>query len=60
MAAASVNPIDVRRSEGYGRKLLSLLGAGKFPLILGNDFAGIVTAVGSGVSTLRLATGFTE
>jgi NADPH:quinone reductase-like Zn-dependent oxidoreductase len=53
VAAASVNPIDVRRSEGYGRRLLSLLGAGKFPLILGNDLAGIVTAVGSGVSTFK-------
>ncbi|TWI28341.1 alcohol dehydrogenase catalytic domain-containing protein [Mesorhizobium tianshanense] len=53
VAAASVNPIDVRRSEGYGRRLLSLIGAGKFPLILGNDFAGIVTGVGSGVSTFK-------
>ena len=53
VAAASVNPIDVRRSEGYGRRLLSLLGAGKFPLILGNDLAGTVTAVGSGVSTFK-------
>ena len=53
VAAASVNPIDVRRSEGYGRKLLSLLGAGEFPLILGNDLAGIVTDVGSGVSTFK-------
>ena len=53
VAAASVNPIDVRRSEGYGRKLLSLLGAGKFPLILGNDLSGIVTDVGSGVSTFK-------
>ena len=29
VAAASVNPIDVRRAEGYGLRLLSLLGAGK-------------------------------
>jgi len=28
--AASFNPIDVRRAEGWGRRLLSLLGAGKF------------------------------
>ena len=54
VAAASVNPIDVRRSEGYGRRLLSLLGAGRFPLVLGNDLAGIVTAVGSGVSTFKV------
>ena len=46
VAAASVNPIDVRRAEGYGRRLLPLIGAGRFPLVLGNDFAGIVTAVG--------------
>ena len=47
--AASVNPIDVQRSSGYGRKLLSLLGAGKFPLVLGNDFAGTISAVGADV-----------
>ena len=60
VAAASVNPIDVRRSEGYGRKLLSLIGAGKFPLVLGNDFAGIVTAWDPAYRPSRLATGFTE
>ena len=53
VAAASVNPIDVRRSEGYGRRLLSLLGAGTFPLVLGNDLAGTITAVGAGVSTFK-------
>jgi len=52
--AASVNPIDVRRSEGYGRRGLSLLGAAKFPLVLGNDFAGTITARGSRVSSLRI------
>ena len=31
VAAASVNPIDVRRAQGYGRRLLSLVGAGRFP-----------------------------
>lgn len=44
--AASVNPIDVRRAEGYGLRLLSLIGAGKFPLVLGNDFAGTIAATG--------------
>ena len=53
VAAASVNPIDVRRSEGYGRRLLSLIGAGRLPLVLGNDLAGIVTAVGSGVANFK-------
>ena len=47
VAAASVNPIDVRRAEGYGLRLLSLLGAGKFPMVLGNDFAGTVAECGS-------------
>jgi NADPH:quinone reductase-like Zn-dependent oxidoreductase len=46
--AASVNPIEVRRATGYGRRLLSLMGASRFPMTLGNDFAGVVADVGSG------------
>ena len=46
--AASVNPIEVRRAAGYGRRLLSLMGASRFPMTLGNDFAGVVADVGSG------------
>ena len=46
--AASVNPIDVRRAAGYDRRLLSLMGESRFPMALGNDFAGVVAAVGSG------------
>jgi NADPH:quinone reductase-like Zn-dependent oxidoreductase len=48
--AASVNPIDVRRAGGYGRRLLGLKGAATFPLVLGNDLAGTVEAVSPGVS----------
>jgi reticulon-4-interacting protein 1, mitochondrial len=48
--AASFNPIDVRRTAGYGRRLLSLMGASRFPMALGNDFTGVVAAVGSGAS----------
>ncbi len=51
--AASVNPIDVRRAEGYGVRLLSLVGAGKFPMVLGNDFAGRVVTAGMKVSALK-------
>ncbi len=51
--AASVNPIDVRRAEGYGRRLLSVLGAGKFPMVLGNDFAGTVGTTGAKVSAIK-------
>jgi NADPH:quinone reductase-like Zn-dependent oxidoreductase len=48
--AASVNPIDVRRANGYGRRLLSLMGASRFPMTLGNDFAGTVVTVGARAS----------
>jgi len=53
--AASVNPIDAKRAGGYGRRLLGLKGAARFPLVLGNDLAGTVAAVGARVS--RLAPG---
>lgn len=51
--ATSVNPIDVKRAGGYGQRLLKLKGAGKFPLVLGNDIAGVVESVGAGVTNLR-------
>jgi NADPH:quinone reductase-like Zn-dependent oxidoreductase len=54
VAAASVNPIDVRRAHGYGRQLLSLVGAGRFPMVLGNDFAGTVTALGDNVDEFKI------
>ncbi len=52
---ASVNPIDVKRAAGYGQRVLSLMGAGGPALVLGNDFAGVVTEVGRDV--LHVATG---
>lgn len=51
--ATSVNPIDVKRAGGYGRLLLGLKGAGKFPLVLGNDIAGVIDAIGPGVNDWR-------
>lgn len=48
--AAAVNPIDVKRAGGYGQRLLKLKGAGKFPLVLGNDIAGVVESVDAGSS----------
>ena len=48
--AASVNPIDVGRAAGYGRRLLSLRGASRFPLTLGNDFSGAVVTAGARAS----------
>lgn len=46
---ASVNPIDVKRAAGYGQRVLSLMGAGGREVVLGNDFAGVVTEVGQDV-----------
>jgi len=53
VGATSINPIDVKRAAGYGRRLLGLKGAGKFPLVLGNDIAGVVASVGDGVTAWR-------
>lgn len=52
VAATSVNPIDVKRAAGYGRRLLGLKGAATLPVVLGNDVAGVVQEVGAGVSGL--------
>jgi reticulon-4-interacting protein 1, mitochondrial len=52
--AAAVNPIDVRRAAGYGRRLLSLMGAARFPLTLGNDFAGTVVRVGARATDFKV------
>lgn len=51
--ACSVNPIDAKRAQGYGRRLLGLKGAGRFPLVLGNDLVGTVETVGAGVTRWR-------
>jgi reticulon-4-interacting protein 1, mitochondrial len=48
--AAAVNPIDVKRAAGYGRRLLGLKGAARLPVVLGNDVAGVVQEIGQGVS----------
>lgn len=48
--ASAVNPIDLKRAAGYGQRLLGLKGAGRFPLVLGNDVVGRIEAVGPGVS----------
>ena len=45
-----MNPIDVKRAAGYGRRLLGLKGAATLPVVLGNDIAGVVQEVGPGVS----------
>uniref|UniRef100_A0A914X0C4 Alcohol dehydrogenase-like N-terminal domain-containing protein n=1 Tax=Plectus sambesii TaxID=2011161 RepID=A0A914X0C4_9BILA len=60
--AASVNPIDVRMSEGYGNAIVgvmrqigqrSLNPVSPFPLTLGRDCSGVVREVGRGVQRFR-------
>ncbi|KAF1770137.1 hypothetical protein GCK72_001955 [Caenorhabditis remanei] len=58
--AASVNPIDVEMSQGYGREFLGTwkkiescdFAASRFPLIPGRDCTAIVDAVGGDVHNL--------
>ena len=47
--AASVNGADYKVRRGKGRYLLN-----KFPHILGRDFSGVVSALGAGVSDLKV------
>lgn len=48
--AASINPVDFKIRDGALKLLLSY----KFPLILGNDFAGEVVKVGRGVKEYQV------
>ncbi|MBK9020737.1 MAG: NADP-dependent oxidoreductase [Sulfuritalea sp.] len=50
MQAASVNPVDFKTRMGMLRALQSY----RMPAILGNDAAGIVTALGPGVAGFRV------
>lgn len=47
--AASVNPVDFKIRDG----MLKMMVPFQFPLILGNDFSGVVKAVGAGVTRFR-------
>lgn len=48
--AASINPIDIKTKDGGLRMLLKY----KMPMIMGSDFAGIVTETGSFVSDFNV------
>jgi NADPH:quinone reductase-like Zn-dependent oxidoreductase len=50
IAAASINPADVRLPGGEFRDVVSLT----FPHVPGNDFAGTVTETGAGVTAYRV------
>ncbi|MDP9423406.1 MAG: NADP-dependent oxidoreductase [Pseudomonadota bacterium] len=48
--AASVNPVDSKIRNGEFKLFLPY----RFPLVLGNDFAGVVIGVGAGVRRFRI------
>ena len=47
--AASVNPVDIKTREGKLKTLLKY----RFPLVLGNDLAGVVSDVGARVTRFK-------
>jgi alcohol dehydrogenase len=47
--AASVNPVDIKTRDGKLKTLLKY----RFPLVLGNDLAGVVSDVGSEVTRFK-------
>jgi NADPH:quinone reductase-like Zn-dependent oxidoreductase len=49
--AASINPLDVRMMEGYGRNMIGC--SRELPVVLGRDVSGEVCAVGADVLSLK-------
>ena len=52
--AAGAYAAGAHTGYAYGRRLLSLVGAGRFPMVVGNDFAGTVTALGDNVDAFKI------
>ncbi|XP_060079949.1 reticulon-4-interacting protein 1 homolog, mitochondrial-like [Ylistrum balloti] len=60
--AASVNPIDVLMTKGYGKDILNVLRgkaspistAAEFPLVFGRDFSGVITQKGKAVRNYKV------
>ncbi|WP_404274210.1 NADP-dependent oxidoreductase [Exiguobacterium undae] len=48
--AASINPVDFKIRDGNVKLLIPY----QFPLILGNDFSGVVTEIGSAVTKFQI------
>ncbi|MEK7594392.1 MAG: NADP-dependent oxidoreductase [Patescibacteria group bacterium] len=48
--SAGVNPFDIAVREGFARQMAEL----SFPAVLGGDLAGVVSEVGSGVTSLKV------
>lgn len=60
--AASVNPIDVLMTQGYGSKVINILRNqsnplvhnSEFPLTLGRDFSGVIVEIGKAVKNYKV------
>jgi NADPH:quinone reductase-like Zn-dependent oxidoreductase len=50
----SVNPVDIAKCEGYGKPIFEKKRQVKFPWIMGNDVAGIVSKVGTKVTKFKV------
>lgn len=53
LKATSVNPIECRMRNGYGRRVFTKKRGFEFPLILGNDLSGTVERVGADVTNFQ-------
>ncbi|BET02782.1 Alcohol dehydrogenase GroES-like domain [Nesidiocoris tenuis] len=59
---ASIDPLDLRISQGYGRTIRSIINKynwnchNELPVILGRDGSGIVVEIGSNVTNLEIGT----
>jgi NADPH:quinone reductase-like Zn-dependent oxidoreductase len=53
LVATSINPIDRLIAEGYGAPILNR--QKRFPIVLGRDGVGVITAVGAGVRDLQVS-----
>lgn len=51
--ASSVNPIEFKMREGYGRRVFSKKRGFEFPVALGNDVSGVVVKTGRKVKHLK-------
>ena len=51
--SSSVNPIDLMKREGYGKAIFEKQRRSNFPWVLGSDFSGTVSEVGSKVTKFK-------
>ena len=50
---SSINPIDIMKREGYGRRIFEKQRKPLFPWVIGSDFSGIVIKTGSKVTKFK-------